>query len=127
MVEEINNPQDPADRDKTKTVRPQDPVGRTLVAINKTVAEEISNNRLEATLREEVTNQTVRPQDPVGRTPVATREIIIPTGNPQDPAHSVLRMDRGQTIIATGQTEVVDRVGSSDQIKTPITAGIKNN
>ena len=67
--------------------------------INPTVAVVISNNRLVVTLRAEV-----------------TREIIIPTGN------------RGQIIIATGQTEVVvHRVGSSGQIKTPITAGIKNN
>ena len=36
-MEEISNPQDPVDRDKTKTVR------RTLVAISKTGVVEISN------------------------------------------------------------------------------------
>ena len=98
-VEEINN------RGKTKTAINKIVVAiNSRVVINPTVAEEISSNRLEATLRAEVTNQT------------ATKEIIIQTGS------------KVQAIIATGQTEVVeDRVGSSGQIKTPITAGIKNN
>jgi hypothetical protein len=47
---------------------------------------------------------------------VATREIIIQTDN------------RGQTIIATDQTEEADREDNKGQIKTLIIiAGIKNN